>query len=153
MCSVSGFVDADNIYDSYDFGCGIADLVLGYADEMTEGNPIPTTSAVSAADRLKVIAVAVENTSILDGTDSGETTVRRRQATSTTTTSTSTVRVYRTAPAAELKLKLQGSGREGGGQGDKDQSDRVAAILRNSEANRDITSRLLRMYGDSIICH
>ena len=141
MCSVSGFVDADNIYDSYDFGCGIADLVLGYADEMTEGNPIPTTSAVSAADRLKVIAVAVENTSILDGTDSGETTVRRRQATSTTTTSTSsTVRVYRTAPAAELKLKLQGSGREGG-QGEKDQSDRVAAILRNSEANRDITSR------------
>ena len=141
MCSVSGFVDADNIYDSYDFGCGIADLVLGYADEMTEGNPIPTTSAVSAADRLKAIAVAVENTSILDGADSGETTVRRRQATSTTTTSTSsTVRVYRTAPAAELKLKLQGSGREGG-QGEKDQSDRVAAILRNSEANRDITSR------------
>ena len=143
MCSVSGFVDADNIYDSYDFGCGIADLVLGYADEMTEGNPIPTTSAASAADRLKVIAVAVENTSILDGTDSGETTVRRRQTTSTTTT-TSTVRVYRTAPAAEFKLKLQGGGGEGS-QGDNGQSDRVAAILRNSEANRDITSRLLRM--------
>eukprot|EP01035_Chromulina_nebulosa_P046261 gene46261-62661_t len=80
--------------------------MLAYADDMTAGNPIPSSATVSAADRLKVIAQAIENTSILDGTDSGETTVRRRQPTSTTSTTaaSTTVRVYRTAPAADLKL-------------------------------------------------
>ena len=92
-----GFVDSDNIYDLYDFGTSIVELILSYADEMSASNPIPSTNTLTAQERLTIISAALENTQVVEASSDNN----KRKISS----GSHSVRVFRTSPAL-LNAKL-----------------------------------------------
>mmetsp|Transcript_32380 Transcript_32380/g.44363 ORF Transcript_32380/g.44363 Transcript_32380/m.44363 type:complete len:509 (+) Transcript_32380:174-1700(+) len=128
-----GFVDADNVFDSYDFNCGVLELILKYADDITNIDPIPTTPNLTPQQRLQVIAEALENTPLVDEDKTSASPSKR-------TVSAHTVRVFRSAPASSIK-KIETSKSNGGKEENNAVLQNVADILSKKKESAALTSR------------
>mmetsp|Transcript_31311 Transcript_31311/g.52361 ORF Transcript_31311/g.52361 Transcript_31311/m.52361 type:complete len:678 (+) Transcript_31311:58-2091(+) len=138
-----GFVEENNPYDSYDFGCGFLELMLKYADLITAGGgvqqvvgdttaaaagllpcPIPSRPGLSAEDRLKAIAVALQNTRVDESTLTG---VKARNSVKVGTDIA--CRYFRTAPAKTIAQEEQAAAANKNKKGGQNSNEQVKAIL------------------------
>jgi len=125
-----GFVDADNVFDSYDFNCGVLELILKYADDITNIDPIPTSPNLTPQQRLQVIAEALENTPLVNEDSSS---LSKRAV------SAHTVRVFRSTPASSVKK--QETSKSVNGEDSSAVLQNVADILSKKKESTALTSR------------
>eukprot|EP00596_Hydrurales_sp_CCMP1899_P009992 CAMPEP_0119043348 /NCGR_PEP_ID=MMETSP1177-20130426/21100_1 /TAXON_ID=2985 /ORGANISM="Ochromonas sp, Strain CCMP1899" /LENGTH=613 /DNA_ID=CAMNT_0007011263 /DNA_START=127 /DNA_END=1965 /DNA_ORIENTATION=- len=65
-----GFTDPGNPFDIYDFGIGFLELILKYADAISEDTGINISANPSPQERLQQIASAIQSTVVEDSTAS-----------------------------------------------------------------------------------
>jgi hypothetical protein len=128
-----GFVDEQNVVDSYDWGVGVLELLLQFGDEIDAASPFSIesvpgkTTIATPQQRIFVIAQALENTPLYNngGGGGGEMTEEAR-----------TTRLYRSPPILEKERQNEAT--------EKDAVDEVAKILQRAatrSGSRSIAAR------------
>jgi len=65
-----GFVEQDNVYDSYDFGDTFLGVFIKYGDKVNAAVPLPA-DASDAIKRLQTLTSALQNSGTLEGSQAG----------------------------------------------------------------------------------